>query len=180
MATWGAERRVSELVNVVRERKLAETFRNLKEVPVQIALQGQAVFASSAGHNVISDSPVTDLHSGGVPAPGGVGHVRERHPHRRFHWFHRRGWGQNWFTGDRGHSRRTRSRHPGLAGWVRRAVCARGRQFCRSIPREIHHHDGPSCSMLKRLRPEVSSWWAGGAGGTRRQPRDRQARIAAV
>jgi len=55
----GGERRVSELVNVVRERTLAETFRNLKEVPVQIALQGQAVFASSAGHNVISDSPVT-------------------------------------------------------------------------------------------------------------------------
>ncbi len=55
----GGERRVAELVNVIRERKLAETFRSLKEVPVQITLQGQAVFASSAGHNLISDSPVT-------------------------------------------------------------------------------------------------------------------------
>lgn len=56
---WGGERRVADLVSVIRERKLAETLRSLREVPVQIALLGRPVFASSAGHNVISDSPVT-------------------------------------------------------------------------------------------------------------------------
>lgn len=56
---WGGERRVADLVNVIQERKLGEELRSLREVSVQIAVLGQPLFASSAGHDLISDSPVT-------------------------------------------------------------------------------------------------------------------------
>jgi hypothetical protein len=56
---WVRERPVAELVNLIRERKVADTLRSLKEVPVQIAVQGQIVFASAPGGSVTSDSANT-------------------------------------------------------------------------------------------------------------------------
>jgi hypothetical protein len=56
---WGGERPVAELVSLIRERKLAERFRSLKEVPVEVVVQGQIVFASVAGRGVMSDSAIT-------------------------------------------------------------------------------------------------------------------------
>jgi hypothetical protein len=56
---WGGERPVAELVSLIRERKLAERFRSLREVPVEVAVQGQIVFASVGGSSVTSNSAVT-------------------------------------------------------------------------------------------------------------------------